>query len=148
MTFQILHLTIWWQKFDLSLQLFEQDNVWIGFDVLQTIHHECNGRNELLPFVNEKLDTERATTGNLSEGATSVDVRIVPSFIRYSGELYLAVFSAEWPAKKPRHPPDFLLRLLLKVSLCVQNSTVAEGRGFISSSILDCGMKFWSRNPF
>ena len=96
-------------KFDFSLQLFELDNVWNGFDVLQTIHYECNGRNELLPAVNEKLDTERATTGKLSEGATSVDVRIVPSFIRCSGELYLAVFSAEWPAKKPRHPPDFFL---------------------------------------
>ena len=121
--------------------MFELDNVWNGFDVLQTIHHECSGRNELLPAVNEKLDTERATTGKLSEGATSVDVRIVPSFIRCSGELYLAVFSAEWPAKKPRHLPDFFLRLL-KVSLRVQNSTVPEGRGFIRSSIIDCGMKF------
>ena len=65
----------------------------------------------LLPAVNEKLDTERATTGKLSEGATSVDVRIFPSFIRCSDELYLAVFSAEWRAKKPRHPPDFFLRL-------------------------------------
>ena len=127
--------------------MFELDNVWIGFDVLQTIHHECNGRNELLPAVNEKLDTEQATTEKLSEGATPVDVRFVPSFIRCSDELYLAVFSAEWPAKKPRHPPDFFLRLL-KVSIRVQNSMVPEGRGFIRSSILDCGMKFWSRNPF
>ena len=57
-------------------------------------HHECNGRNELLSAVNEKLDTKRATTGKLSAGATSVDVKIVPSFIRCSDELYLAVFSA------------------------------------------------------
>ena len=97
--------------------------------------------------MNEKLDTERATTGKLSEGATTVDVRIFPRFIRCSDELYLAVFSAEWPAKKPRHPPDFFHRLM-KVSLRVQNSTVPEGRGFIRSSILDRGMKFWSRNPF
>ena len=103
--------------------------------------------NELLPAVNEKLDTERATTGKLSEGATSVDVRIFPSFIRCSDELYLAVFSAEYRAKKLRHPPDFFHRLL-KVSLHVQNSTVPEGRGLIRSSIIDCGMKFWSRNPF
>ena len=81
------------------------DNVWIGFDALQTIHHECNGRNELLPAMNEKLDTERATTGKLSEGATSVDVRIVPSFIHCSDELYLAVFSAEWRADI--HPTSF-----------------------------------------
>ena len=97
--------------------------------------------------MNEKLDTERATTGKLSEGATSVDVRIFPSFIRCSDELYLAVFSAEWRAKKLRHPADFFHRLL-KVSLRVQNSTVPEGRGLIRSSIIDCGMKFWSRNPF
>ena len=128
MTVQILYSG----KFDFSLQLFELDNVWIGFDVLQTIHHECNGRNELLPAVNEKLGTERATTGKLSEGATLVDVRIVPSFICSSGEPYWAVFSSEWPAKKPRHPPDFFLRLL-KVSLRVQNSTAPEGRGFIKS---------------
>ena len=95
--------------------------------------------------MDEKLDTERATTGKLSEGATSVDVRIVPSFIRCSDELYLAIFSAEWQAKKLRHPPEFFLRLL-KVSLRVLNSTAPEGRGFIRSSILDCGMKFWSRN--
>ena len=82
--------------------------------------------------MNEKLDTERATTGKLSEGATLVDVRIVPSFICSSGEPYLAVFYAEWPAKKPRHPPNFFLRLL-KVSLRVQNNTVPEGRGFIRS---------------
>ena len=94
--------------------------------------------------MNEKLDTERATTGKLSEGATSVDVRIFPSFIRCSDELYLAVFSAEWRAKKLT---DFFHRLL-KVSLRVQNSTVPEGRGLIRSSIIDCGMKFWSRNPF
>ena len=91
--------------------------------------------------MNEKLDTERATTGKLSEGATSVDVRIVPSFIHCSDELYLAVFSSEWRAKKLRHPPDFFHRRL-KVSLRVQNSTVPEGRGLIRSSILDCGMKF------
>ena len=90
--------------------------------------------------MNEKLDTERATTGKLSEGATSVDVHC-------SDELYLAVFSAEWQAKKLRHPPDFFHRLL-KVSLSVQNSMVPEGRGLIRSSILDCGMKYWSRNPF
>ena len=84
--------------------------------------------------MNEKLDTERATTGKLSEGATSVDVRIVPSFIHCSDELYLAVFTAEWRAKKLRHPPDFFHRQL-KVSLRVQNSTVPEGRGLIMSSI-------------
>ena len=51
-----LHL-LYSDKFDFSLQLFEValrlDNVWIGLDVLQTIHHECNGRNELLPAVYE-----------------------------------------------------------------------------------------------
>ena len=50
--------------------------------------------------MSEKLDTEQATTGKLSEGATLVDIRIVSSFIRCSDELYLAVFSTEWPAKK------------------------------------------------
>lgn len=78
-----------------GLQLFELaqrfDNVSILFDVLQTIHHESNGRTELLPAVNEKLDTEQATTEQFSEGATTVDFRIVPNFIRWSDELYLAI---------------------------------------------------------
>ena len=39
------------------------------------------GRNELLPTVNEKLDTERATTGKLSEGATSVDVPVLSAVV-------------------------------------------------------------------
>ena len=69
-----------------GLQLFELaqrfDNISIVFDVLQTIHHESNGRTELLPAVNEKLDTEQATTEQFSEGATTVDFRIVPNFIR------------------------------------------------------------------
>ena len=96
--------------------------------------------------MNEKLDTERAITGKISEGATLVDIRNVPSFIRCMDECI-------WPFSPMNgglkaldiHPTSYSD---CKASLRVQKSTVNEGRGFIKSSMLDCGMKFWSRNPF
>ena len=48
-----------------------------------------------------EADQERASTGEFSEGATTVDVRILCQFVRCTVELYLSIFSDAQPTKKP-----------------------------------------------
>ena len=48
-----------------------------------------------------EADQERATTEEFSEGATTVDFRILSQFCSLTVDLYLSIFSDAQPTKKP-----------------------------------------------